>query len=141
MSVSFASSALPTARCWAQRQQAWPGVGGGKHREGVPKPGPRCCVFVSPRASSLPPAFPPDPPSQQPPGVSLLKHKLNPDTVFRKNFPWLPIPSRLSQIPYDGIQGLPSFIPSSVYLLTHTTNLFLSTYCVQGDYQVGIHGQ
>lgn len=125
MSVSFASSALPTARCWAQRQQG--GLGGWGS---TPKPRPRCCVFVSPSGSSIPPAFSPNQSSTQPPGGSLLKHKLNPDIAFLQELSIAPHSLEAkSQILYCGIQGLRSFISSFTH--SHNTSVFAHLLCAR----------
>lgn len=133
MSFSFASPALPAARCWAQRQQAWLGRGGI-----TPKPGPRCSVFVSPSGSAIPPAFPHNQSSTQPPGGSLLKHRLNPDMAFLKNFPWLPIPSRPRVKFLIAAFKAFSFIHFFIRSLIHITNRFLRIYYVPGRLP-GIH--
>lgn len=95
-----------------------PGVGGGWGS--TPKPGPRCCVFVSPSGSSIPPAFPPNQSSTQPPGGRLLKHQLNPDLAFLKNFPWLLIPSR-PRVKFL-LAAFKAFIHSFLHSLTHSCN-------------------
>lgn len=118
MSVSFASPALPTARRWAQRQQDWPGVGKdregalGSHRQGGSQARPQVLCLCLPQWLFNSPCLSSQSIFHTAPGVSFLKHKLNPDTAFLKNFPCLPIPLRMSHIPYHGVQIIHSFIHS-----------------------------
>lgn len=111
----------PPACRWAQRQQAWPGVG--KDGEGLQGPhrhgGFQAWAWVLSLSQFVP--LPPQSVFHTAPRASFLKHKLNPDTASLKNFPWLPISWR-PRVKFL-IMAFKACLPSFLHLFVPKKNI------------------